>query len=746
MKIVTRRSLLLLVAILVGTVAWRHLDAVSTVFWRTASFQDFSQGHLDGVSLSRDGRLSVAPALRPVFHSGQALIWTAVTDREGNVYLATGHRGRIFRLTPAMLAATTPAAPEKALLFSAPESEVFALAVGPDGALYAGTSPDGKVYRITADGHSSVYFDPHARYIWSLAFSGPNLYVGTGEQGVIYRVTAAGKGSRFIDTRERQIMSLAVEKDGDLLAGSEPGGLVFRIQPNGKAFVLYRSELKEIHRLHVDGDGSIYVTAQGSGPATPVAHPTAVTTMSQMPQATAQISVTVQGSSGTKIDPEQARKSSSAASDSSTSSTVSMPAANSNPNGLASAIYRIDPDGSVDTLWDSHKASADDVLPSSRGLLFSTDEDGAIYQLGSNRSTTELVQTRQEETTRLLRLGNRILATTRNLGNLYELSSQPASSGSFVSDVHDTQGISHWGDITWRAALPAGASVVLFTRSGNSPRPDFTWSAWSSAYPVSGARVTSPAARYIQWKAVLHGGGDASPVLSEVVIPYLPSNRAPEMTSLDATGQSSAAGSVNYITGPNGAVIPAPAPDASAGRVIHLSWAAHDPDQDTLSYDVYFQGAGESSWKLLRHGLRQPALNIDSAMLPDGSYRFKVVASDADANPPGMAKRTDMVSAPVTLDTTPPVITAGAVATPAAGVGIAHFSATDQSSALQRAEFSVDGRNWRYLFSDDGIIDSRHETFTVRAGHLTPGEHLLMLRVYDESGNSSAARALVEVR
>lgn len=751
MKSVMKRSIrltfLLLMAVMMATLALRHLDAVSTVFWRSSSYADFSQGRLDGISLSREGRLSIAPALRPVFESGEAMIWTAAVDRQGNVYLATGHRGHIYRLTPAMLAAKTPVTPEKALLFTAPESEIFALAVGPDGALYAGTAPDGKVYRITGNGQSSVYFDPHAHYIWSLAFSGSTLYVGTGEQGIIYRVTAAGQGSRFVDTRERQIMSLAVAENGDLLAGTEPGGLVFRIRPDGHAFVLYRSELKEIHRLDIAADGSIYVTAQGGNAPRLAAHSATQTSTEAMPRATAHISVTVQGSAGAKLDPTQQAKSKTPGRRTALSANSTGGPVSPGVPGADSAIYRIARDGSVDTLWNSHEANADDILPSPNGLLFSTDDDGAIFQLGDNRSTTVLVQTRQEETTRLLRLGNRILATTRNLGNLYEISASPAETGSFVSSVHDAGGIARWGDITWRASQPAQSSVELYTRSGNSPQPDFSWSDWSPAYSASGSRVTSPAARYIQWKAVLHSRGNQSPVLSEVVIPYLPANRTPQITAIHAVSQPvGGAGAVNYITGPNGTVVPAPNDGASAGQEIHLSWTADDPDNDTLRYDVYFQSEGQTRWNILRRSLGAPSFNVTSHMLPDGAYRFKVVASDADANPPGMAKSTGIVSAPVTLDTTPPTITAGTVETPAAGVAVAHFSATDQSSPLQRAEFSIDGGRWRDTLSDRGIIDTPHETFTVRANHLTPGEHLLMLRVYDESGNFSAAKVLAIVK
>ena len=79
------------------------------------------------------------------------------------------------------------------MLYDAAELDVTALALSRDGALYAGTSPDGKVYRISADGRAEVYFDPPDKYIWSLAILPDGaIAVGTGDNGKLYRVSAAG--------------------------------------------------------------------------------------------------------------------------------------------------------------------------------------------------------------------------------------------------------------------------------------------------------------------------------------------------------------------------------------------------------------------------------------------------------------------------------------------------------------------------------------------------------------------------
>src|SRR3954471_23465462 len=153
------------------------------VVWETDSRSEMLSGESHGVSVTDTGALMLAPQFTQVFDTEQAYVWSSAADSAGNVYLGTGHDGKIFRVT---------ADGKGALLYDATELDVTALVVGRDGALYAGTSPEGKVYRITQDGKAEVYFDPPDKYIWSLAVMGDgSLAVGTGDTGKLYRVSAA---------------------------------------------------------------------------------------------------------------------------------------------------------------------------------------------------------------------------------------------------------------------------------------------------------------------------------------------------------------------------------------------------------------------------------------------------------------------------------------------------------------------------------------------------------------------------
>src|SRR3954454_10452282 len=146
---------ILLAAAALCACAWSS----GTTAWELNTYQDFIRGRFEGVSLSRDGQLTLAPKVETLFSSDQPVVWSMAQAPGGGLYVATGHRGRIYIIDRAG---------KSTLLWTADQPEIFALATDAKGVLYAGTSPDGKVFRIE-NGKATEYFAPQAKYIWSLA-------------------------------------------------------------------------------------------------------------------------------------------------------------------------------------------------------------------------------------------------------------------------------------------------------------------------------------------------------------------------------------------------------------------------------------------------------------------------------------------------------------------------------------------------------------------------------------------------
>jgi hypothetical protein len=242
-------------------------------------------------------------------------------------------------------------------------------------------------------------------------------------------------------------------------------------------------------------------------------------------------------------------------------------------------------------------------------------------------------------------------------------------------------------------------------------------------------------------------------------VAYLPRNSPPVVKSVNVVTQSAALGvktSSSQSSSPYSITV-TDTGDSSASSTgtptqtltrassdqIMIAWQAEDPDGDRLVYNIYFRGESETQWKLLKSATHDTSLTLEAQVFADGKYFFKVVASDREANPPSTAREAQLVSAPVMIDNTPPVVTFGTVRRDGA-TAHAEFEGADAASPLRRAEYSLDASSWTPLEAADGVIDSLRERFTLDLSDLTPGEHLLVVRVADSAGNTGVAKVVLK--
>jgi hypothetical protein len=715
---------------------------------------------MSGLSLTRDGRLMLAPKLETLLSSDQQQVWTLAATPDGTVYAGTGHRGRVYGVD---------STGHSSVIWTAGEPEIFALAVDSKGTLFAGTSPDGKVYRI-ANGKTVEFFSPGAKYIWSLAFGGDgSLFVGTGGPARIYRVTPDGKGTVYYDSGQGHITCLAFDKEGRLLAGSEPNGILYRLTGPGKAFVLYDANLPEIRGIATAQDGSIYVAAlggsiskrtSGTGGGASATGGTVVTAPATS------ITVTDSANAQSELKPPKPDTSKVPAQQPAVSSTVAAtPAAQTfEVAGIEkSAIYKILPDNTVETVWSSKDENAYDLGLYGSDIVFLTDAQGRLFRLNPDRKPTLVAQTGEGEGTRILSSARGLTVATGDLGKVYRLVAERNSQGWFEAPVHDSNTVARWGRISWRAQIPPGVTLTLRTRTGNSARPDNTWSDWSQPLTdPAGAAITSPNARYLQWRAEFSAKGDATPVLESVTAAYLPQNTPPVVRSITVSVQPPSAQktAVQTATSANNAFsitvtdtgdtsttttssgTPSQTISHGPASQVQVMWQADDPDGDRLVYSLYFRGDDEHEWKLIRGNLNENSFLLDTDVLADGRYLFRVVASDRPSNPAGTARETELVSSPVLIDNTPPAVTAGTPRRTGSHLEV-DVDAADATSALRRCEYSLDAGAWTPLEAEDGVTDSPRERFLLRLDDLHPGEHVVVFRVYDSANNAGLAKVVV---
>ena len=139
--------------------------------------------------------------------------------------------------------------------------------------------------------------------------------------------------------------------------------------------------------------------------------------------------------------------------------------------------------------------------------------------------------------------------------------------------------------------------------------------------------------------------------------------------------------------------------------------------------------------------------------MPDGAYYLKIVATDAPSNPPSLALKTERESERFEIDNTPPTISKIEIIPPSSRVDLSHgfshdfqFTATDSSSSIERAQYSVDGGDWILLSPTSGINDSKSETYSFTIRSLSPGEHTIAVRAYDRFENVGSAKTTISIK
>src|ERR1700731_3188894 len=132
--------------------------AEHTRYWRQSDTPEFDKGTAKGVAIRSDGKLVPAPRFAPFADPNLAYLWQLCLDSRGRLYAAGGSEAKVLRFDDSG---------KSALVFESTELAAQAIAFDAHDNLFVGTSPDGRVYKVTPDGQKTVFFEPKTKYIWA---------------------------------------------------------------------------------------------------------------------------------------------------------------------------------------------------------------------------------------------------------------------------------------------------------------------------------------------------------------------------------------------------------------------------------------------------------------------------------------------------------------------------------------------------------------------------------------------------
>jgi hypothetical protein len=703
--------MLALVALLAAGAA-----ASDTQWWILDSPGDYVKSESRGVVVRPDGSLELGPQAVSTTLDSVAIVWSAVVLEDGSVALA-GDRGLVLRRSPG--GAVTVWA-------RLGPGQVLALAADGDGVV-AGTGPEGLVYRISARGDTTLLARTGERYVWGLAPAGHGAWwAATGTKGRLLRLEG-GKVRIVADTDESNLVSILADGRGGVFAGGDSHGRILHLRADGSLSTVFDAGEDEIRSLAWGPDGALYAAASSS-PTT-----------------------SEEDKDGGPAPVKSA------------------------PSGGRALIYRIVPDSSAASWWVSPQPmifalAATGGGPAARdaggwrGVVAATGNRADVYLVERAGGATQWLASSQGQVTALA-VGARgqVYAATSNPAALWQLGPERATKGELLSMALDARRYARFGLLQWQGDA-GGGGVALAARSGNTDAPDTTWSPWAGATGADrGGSIHSPAARYLQWKITLEGG---RPRIESVETAWREQNQGPRVEDVLVApqGQGFREGELQPRMEPvtqtlaGGQRVEYSAPAAGTPRQLRdlpmwargvrtVQWRASDPNGDPLRFRLEVRAEPAGSWSQVAKDLEPVNYTWDTSALPDGRYRLRVTATDAEGNAVGEELTGEGLSQPFAVDNTPPAVTA-LEARGEPGALIVSGRAEDASSPLQRIEVALDDGPWRAVTPEGGFTDERTHTFRARLSGIVSGEHSVSVRVVDLVGNPAvrAVRASVPGR
>ncbi|MDH5466358.1 MAG: WD40 repeat domain-containing protein [Candidatus Aminicenantes bacterium] len=690
--------------------------------WEIRNKDDFLKGKFDGVSVSDEGVLFLSPKEEAIMGPAEEFYLSLLVTQAGEIFLGTGHGGKIYKIDKNG---------RVELYFQVPEMDVSCLAQDRKGNLYVGTSPNGKIYKITEKGKGEPFFNPMEKYIWDLVYGEKGvLLAAVGENGGIYEINSEGEGRLILRTEDNHFLCLKEDLNGDLLAGTGGKGRVYRLSRGRLTSLLFESPFEEIKSIALDKEGNVYVAASG--------RVVSLKEETELPvgiRAATEVSITV---TPTPAQPKEI-----------TSLGQKEP----------SALFKLNPQGIAEKLWESDDELIYSLLwkEEERELIFGTGDKGRLYSVDGDNKISLLLQKNSAQVYGLFPFGSKTYVLSNNPSSLTALYPDQVLSGEYLSEVIDAYTISSWGMMEWEAEVPSGCNLQLQTRSGNSSRPNMTWSDWSPPYQKKeGEKVLSPKARYLQFKVMLKSqSGKTSPLLQKLSFVYLQTNLVPKITRLtllpanqvflkppiqeetilgvdeDYSAQAKDKDKEKAF------LVPKEEERKGFQTVI---WDAVDENGDSLIYSILIKKEDEAEWRVLKENWEEQIYAFDTLSFPDGAYVLKVTASDLPSNPPGMQLRTEKISRPMTIDNSLPVIKSFKADRDKTKL-VVSFSAEDSISSIKEVKYLIRPDEWKTIFPLDGICDSKQESFKITVILPSQFDNMITVKVTDSHGNIGVHRA-----
>jgi hypothetical protein len=172
-----------------------------------------------------------------------------------------------------------------------------------------------------------------------------------------------------------------------------------------------------------------------------------------------------------------------------------------------------------------------------------------------------------------------------------------------------------------------------------------------------------------------------------------------------------------------------------------ITWDAIDKNGDDMLFSIYIKKDNERLWRVLKEGWEDTIYAFDTLSFPDGNYSVKVMVSDAASNPQGMELRSERVSPSLVIDHSFPVVRNFKAVRSKNKLAVT-FQVRDSLSYIKEVKYLIRPGEWRSIFPEDGICDSKQESFKVTVTLPPKSSNLITVKIKDSRGNIGVHRQI----
>ncbi len=570
---------------------------------------------------------------------------------------------------------------------TAPGNTWWRLAADSSGTVFAAEATSGDIY-AWQEGKLTTYFETGEAPVSALLVgSDGQLYAGTCGEGKIFVITQQDQGELFCELPAEYIWDILPAPNGGLLVATGPRGLIYLVDEQGE-YSLY-ADVPQSHVLCLAVRNEV-VYAGTSAPGAVY-----------------------------QIGPQRQLLGVLDAGDSDVADLVScngqLYAATFGERSKGS-VYRIDSSGVPQAIYQDSKHPILTLLAADGRIYGGAASEGAILTFTDDEHYTTVYRNKDAGAILCLAAGGKdlLFASGNNPGRLFSCDLSGADTGLYTSDVLDAERLSQWQQVKWWVQGQQASEVVIHCRSGNTGDHDEgSWSSWSRPYQ-NGMQIDVPPGRYLQYRVQVPADAEnASTRLKAIRISYLPANQKPKLK------------------------VKAPTQGAALRNEAKIEWSADDPDDDKIAATVYLRPT-DGEWEQIAGPIQETSYELDTTEQEPGNYEIRITITDRPSNPDSQWQVSQVVTG-VRIDNEPPTLR---LQPPCGEQEDAKVTLTGIASDEQTAVASVswqveDSDEWWAAQPADGAYDELLESFEIATGQLPEDAEQIVVRVWDEAGNTT---------